>query len=102
MTKKYDSYEHMIAENNRMAEIACRSLSKEKRPYMDAEKIKKSVKRVNEELRLLVNDRLAEYVEENCNWCYASIRENGRLHLDDRFEIEHIREIMKIAENWYE
>ena len=49
--------------------------------------------------RQQINDRLEEFTDKNCLNCYASIRDCGRVHLDDRFKIDHLKQIMKILED---
>tara|TARA_R110000803_G_scaffold48653_3_gene101141 strand:+ start:18 stop:185 length:168 start_codon:yes stop_codon:yes gene_type:complete len=46
-----------------------------------------------------INDRLEKFTDKNCLNCYASIRDCGRIHLDDRFKINHLKQIMKILED---
>ena len=50
------------------------------------------------ELRQEINDKLHAYTEKNCLNCYAQVRKDGRVHLDDRFKIEHLKDIMVILE----
>ena len=45
-----------------------------------------------------VNKLLDEYTDKNCLNCYARITNRGRVHLDDHFEIKHLKDIMKIIE----
>ena len=46
-----------------------------------------------------INERLEEFTDKNCQNCYASIRNCGSIHLDDRFKIDHLKQIMKILED---
>ena len=48
--------------------------------------------------REAVNKELEGYTEDNCHWCYAEVLEDGRVHLDDKFDMRHLRGIMKILE----
>jgi hypothetical protein len=45
-----------------------------------------------------VNEMLELYTDANCINCYASVMSDGRVHLDDKFEIKHLKDIMKILE----
>jgi hypothetical protein len=45
-----------------------------------------------------INEKLSDYIEENCHNCYAKVTDSGLIHLDDKFEIKHLKDIMKIIE----
>lgn len=51
---------------------------------------------MKESNRIITNEALSDYTDRNCAHLYASIRENGRLQLDGYFEIDEIKEIMRI------
>ncbi len=46
-----------------------------------------------------INKKLSEYTEKNCMHCYAQVTERGRIHLDDRFEMKHLKDIMGILKD---
>ena len=45
-----------------------------------------------------INDKLHAYTEKNCRNCYAQVLKDGRVHLDDKFKIGHLKDIMVILE----
>jgi len=45
-----------------------------------------------------VNKLLDEYTDKNCLNCYARVTAQGRVHLDDQFEIKHLKDIMNIID----
>lgn len=44
-----------------------------------------------------INEKLSSYTDLNCLNCYARLESDGRIRLDDRFKIDHLIEIIKIA-----
>jgi iron uptake system EfeUOB component EfeO/EfeM len=45
-----------------------------------------------------VNKLLDEYTDKNCLNCYARITDQGRVHLDHHFKINHLKDIMTIID----
>lgn len=54
---------------------------------------------MTEDSREKINDLLDKYTENHTSGCHASLKECGKLHLDWKFEIDQVRDILKIIDD---
>jgi hypothetical protein len=47
-----------------------------------------------------LNERLEEYTDDICPWCYAQVTDRGRIHLDGMFDPDDLKELLQLVESY--